>query len=271
MALPSPATGWKLVKWLIKQGGEILPPAVAYLLLQLDEDEEADPLRWVRVHVLYSRYTPSGTQEDLAQFKLDLVNITGGALDTSWTAGDFSAVDSALDTFTTAIRPYQANTHTLHSYRYYGMGFNDADPGPSDLNPKQQRPFADTGGPVYVIGKSGTGTATATHPYQVAATITLKTGWPKHWGRIYIPGAALPLDPGARWGGSQMQTVANAMFDLNDDLAAAGFLLTVPVAQVNKQRYHALLGVNSIVMDDIPDVVRRRRPREVKQRFTGVE
>jgi hypothetical protein len=271
MALPASAGTWRAVRWLVRHADEVLGPLGLYLLEQLDNNEPVADLAWVRMNLRFGRATPAGTTEDYAQFKLDLLNITSGAVDTSWVPADFTAVATALDAFATRILPFVSSTHTLKEYRAYKMRFNPSDPGPGHGPANPQRPFLDSGPPVYVLAKNVFGTGTSATPYQVACTVTLKTPWPKHWGRIYIPGAALGMTSSGRWVTASQQTIADAAFDLQDDLAAAGFLITVPVAQVAKERFHALLAPTSMVVDDIPDVIRRRRPKQAAVRAIGVE
>lgn len=271
MALPASAVSWKLFRFLIRTAGEVLPATAAYLIDQLQQEESVADLAWVRWNVRYSRYTPPGTIEDKAQFKIDLLNLTGGSIDTSWTAGDFGAVKTAVDSFLSTMAAFTSSQVTAVEHRAYAMRFNVSDPGPGPGPKSTSRPFADTGPPVYVNTISIPGTGGTGYPYQVAASVTLKTGWPGHWGRIYLPGAAGGMAAGGRWVSTYAQALANAAFDLNDDTAAAGFVWCVPVTQVHKQKYHALTGIASIVVDDIPDVQRRRRPRQAALRAVGVE
>lgn len=271
MALPASAATWRAVRYLVKAAEVVIPAGVAYLADQLQAQETVEPLAWVRVINKYTRATPTGTSEDAAQWKLDLLNLTGGSVDTSWTSGDFAAVATAFDAFETAWKANRMSSHTLVEYRGYPMRFNPSDPGP-DADGKGARPFADTGPPVWLASRTSPGTASSNAmPYQVACTITMRTAWPKHWGRIYLPGPNIPLGTGSRWAPAQMQSLANAFFDLQDDLAAAGFLVVIPVGQLTKAPFHALLGVNEVVVDDIPDVVRRRRPKRAAARAVGVE
>lgn len=271
MPLPNPTSTWRAVRFLAREAAFALPAAAAYLEGLLDQHESVADLAWVRAHVRYARTTPAGTSEDFAEFKLDLLNITGGAVDTSWTAGDFAACDTAIQTFLTTQAPRTAPNHTAKEIRYYAMAFNPADPGPGGGIGSPPRPFLDTGPPIYVKAVNTVGTNSNWFPYQVSATITLRTAWPRHWGRIYLPGAALGLDANGRWTAATTQPTANAMFDLLDDLAAAGFLVVIPTTQASKALVHGLLGVTTAVVDDIPDVVRRRRPKTAAVRSVGIE
>lgn len=271
MALPSSSSVWRAAKWLIKGTEYAVPVGLAWLNDALDDDADVADPGWLRINVRYSRLTPAGTSEDMAQFKFDVVNITGGAIDTTWTAGDFTALQTPLDAFATLLQGKMESSHVLKEYRGYAMGFNPSDPGPGAGPKSTSRPFRDTGPPVWVVTKTVAGTLTPALPYQVAMTATLKTGWASHWGRIYLPGVNTGIDSNGRWGASGRQTIANGLFDLQDDWAAAGFLVTVPVGQLNKQPFHALLGVHQVVVDDIPDVQRRRRPRQAVSRAIGIE
>lgn len=265
------SVAWRTAKWLVKHADDIAPPAYFVLKELLDNDVDVDEPGWHRFVVKYNRATPSGITEDTAQWKIDLLKVADGGSDNSWTGAEFTAIGSAIDSFCTAVRSHLATTHTYAELRAYRMRFNPGDPGPGQgpLNPP--KPFQMTGPPVYVIGKSQAGTGASVYPYQVACSVTLRTGWPRHWGRIYLPGFGSTMDTKGRIPSATTVTIANAAFDLADDLAAAGFLWCVPVTQLNKQRFHGLLGVRDVVVDDIPDVIRRRRPKYPAFRTVGVE
>lgn len=266
MALPSPTSTWRAVKFLVRAGEMAIPAGLAWMADQISEDAEVSSLEWVRWQCIIGRSTPALTSEDKAQFKVDLLNITSGNVDTSWTAGDFANVKAKFDTFCTAMKAYTTDSHTFDSYRAYHMRFNPS--------PDITRPFADTGAPVYVATGVGNATGSIRLPYQVAATVTLRTAWAKHWGRIYLPGPFYTggaVDANGRLPALYRTAVANLVFDLFDDLAAADFLPVVPVGQLEKQPFHALLGVSETVVDDIPDVQRRRRPKMAAARTIGIE
>jgi hypothetical protein len=134
--------------------------------------------------------------------------------------------------------------------------------------PDLLRPFAETGPPssLVVIGPSA-GTGTGVLPYQTAPTVTFRTAWPKHWGRIYLPvPPAAALDSTGRFTSSYRSTMHTAVKALLGGLHDDGFYPVIPVGQLNKEPWHALLSVSAVVMDDIPDVQRRRRPRQVVSR-----
>lgn len=234
-----------------------------------DGNEQAD-LTWMRWHCIVQRTTPVGTVEDRAGFKLDLLNITSGAVDSTWTSTDFTQAITPIDTFLTAIKLQTTPAHSYVEHVVYGMRFNPADPGPiaPGVTP---RPFLNTGPPIYRTPATQVGQAgLSVLPYQTACSITFRTAWPKHWGRIFPPGLTPTLTANGRWTTSGIQNIANAARAMGSGLADRGFLLVTPVSQLDKQPFHALLGVTDYVVDDVPDVIRRRRPKQASVRALGV-
>src|SRR5512144_1250752 len=103
MAYPNPGSLWKFAKYLLRASEYVIPPTLAYLESQAGNVEAPDDPHWVRAVIKTTRTTPTGTSEDFAQFKFDFVNITGGALDSSWTYADLSDVDAHLSSMLTAL------------------------------------------------------------------------------------------------------------------------------------------------------------------------
>jgi hypothetical protein len=252
-AIPTPLPLWAKAILQIAPFAEV---ALPWLLDKLDFGaEEVDPLEWRRYEIGYTRPTPSGTVEDKAWWTMDIANITGGALDASWTSGDYSAVLTAYNTLMGSLNAQMANAVTEAEVRVYKRAFNSMD------NPK---PFAESGPPEVIYTPARTGTAgTTTVPYQIACSVTEKTPWPGHWGRAYLPNFGVgKLDANGRWTSATTSSVAAAFGTFATSLQASGFFLVVPVTQVAKQPFRALLPVTSIQVDDIPDVQRRRRPKQ---------
>lgn len=189
----------------------------------------------------------------------DLVNFTSGDVDNTWITTDFTTFENAFDTFWTSVKPYVHSSHSLVEYRWYRMAFSDID------DPK---PFVPSGTPVRSTAKAVPGTYTTTGaPYQVAMSVTEKTAWAKHWGRFYLPGVgAGNFSSDGRFTSAICTSVANATQALYNTLAAAQIYPAVPVTQIDKASARVLLGVNEIQVDDVPDVVRRRRPKRASAR-----
>jgi hypothetical protein len=142
-------------------------------------------------------------------------------------------------------------------YRWYVREFTPVGPGNA---------FLDSGPPARVTTKSLAGTGTNYMPPQVAFALTEKTAWPKHWGRTYLPTPQGLHVFGDRWTSACVDTIVGAANTLYQGLAAAEFFPVVPVTQVASDPARALVGITQVQGDDIPDVIRRRRPRNTTYR-----
>lgn len=221
-------------------------------------------LEWRKLVLTYQRATPAGTVEDHAQIGFDFVNITGGSVDTSWITSDYTTIEAAVDTWVAAVKTMQHTSHTLDGFRWYRMKFLDP------MLPNKR--FEDSGPPVRLTTRSVPGTnVNLPLPYQMAFSVTERTAVPKHWGRFYLPGVVSTdaNGTGGRIGTTPRTTLANATAAMYSTCAAAELFPVVPVTQVNKVLGGALLGITDVVVDDIPDVIRRRRPKQAAARTVG--
>lgn len=250
----------KLARWLLREATAAVPAGLAWLTTDLVANQAAPTtLEWRRFQMVWNRTTPTGTSEDRAQVKLDLLNVTSDELDVTWTSTDYSTVQNLLNTWKNAILPYMSPSQQWVQTRAYRMKFNPL--------PDVTRPFAETGPPVYVTTIGGTATGTGAVPYQIAPTVTFRTSWPKHWGRMYLPTPGTgSFDANGRLTSTYITGVQAATATLLGGLHDAGFYPVVPVGQLDKQPFHALLGVTVVTVDDVPDVQRRRRARQVSSR-----
>lgn len=234
-------------------------------------------LEWRYVAFSFQRSTPVSTLEDRAMFGLNVTNITNGDLDKSWTTQDYTDCDTAFTEFFTAIKANISTSHTLIDYRYYKKTFNASIPAntPADaIDPatgKKYIRFNKLGAPEHIFAVNMPGTAAQQPlPYQCSCSITLKTPTPKHWGRIYLPGlTSAGVTTNGRLISSMCTFNANQMAELIDDLHQKGFQIVVPTTQVQNVIHYALSTVSQVVVDDIPDVQRRRRPKQAALRSVG--
>ena len=205
----------------------------------------------------YARSTPAGSTEDVAQIGFDVANVTNSAWDSSWTFGDHQTVHNALFAFDAAWKSMRTSTCSLTSIKAYPRAFAD----PMTL----EKRFATGGPPTWNSAQAVVGTnATNPLPYQVAMSVTLKNAFPRHWGRVYIPGLTEDATTSnGRWDQADMQTMEGAAAVLLQTLWDADFPIVTASTQYDNQLVGQLLGVTSIQVDDIPDVIRRRRPRQV--------
>jgi hypothetical protein len=180
---------------------------------------------------------------DRVQTHIDFMNITAGAPDDTWTAGDFTTVEGAIDAFWGSVKSMYHTGTVLSELRWYRVGPGAAPPEPTvRVQPRS------------VAGTSGTGPM----PQQVAVTISLRTALRKHWGRMYLPVPTITqLAAGGLLSSVAVDAYAAAFNTLVTTVETADFYPVV--YSRTKQRAYA---VNRVVVDNVADIQRRRRPEK---------
>lgn len=194
---------------------------------------------------LFEMKDPAGSfgTRERGLFGIHWINTTGGALDTTWTTADYAAVESATQTFWTAVSSYSSTDFRLVEHRWYMFG-----PGVTKPNPPSR---------ITTLATPIVGASNVVMPHQVSSTITLRTALRRHWGRIYIPTCGAALLTGGVYGGGTMTALSSA----------ARTLFTAPgtsqgIAPVVWDRvHHRAYGVTDLEIDNVPDIQRRRRIR----------
>lgn len=188
---------------------------------------------------------------DRVQTHIDFMNMTGGAPDDTWTAGDFTTVEGAIDTFWGAIKSMYHTGLVLTELRWYRIGPGATPPEPTVRVTSRS-----------VAGTSGTGSM----PQQCAVTISLRTALRKHWGRLYLPTPTITqLAAGGLLSNTAVDAYAAAFNSLVTTIETADFYPVV----YSRQRERAY-AVNRMVVDNIIDIQRRRRPeRSTYQKVYG--
>jgi hypothetical protein len=253
--IPIPLPPW--AKFVLRYG----PAAGGFLWALVDylrQEDAAEALEWRRLMVRYADGDSAEARDDMF-ITFDLVNVTNGNIDTTWSTTDYTNAEALFDTFFTNMKPNYGASMTVDQYRWYRRMFNPYS--------NTTKAFADSGPPVRLTSKTITGTA-GSFFHQMACAVTEKTPWPKHWGRFYLPAIAATSSTGGRWANATVDTVAGHVNTLYQGLAAAELFPVVPVTQVDKDPLRALIGVEKIQIDNVPDVVRRRRPASVTYRKT---
>lgn len=236
---------------------------VAYALLFDDDVQTIDlnDIEWRRVQLKFTRTAPSGATEDAAYLKFDIFSLGDDWVPATWSTGHYTQNETALNTWWTAVKPYVSPNHTLAEYRWYRMSF---------MNPMSvDKRFADSGPPLRVttVGTPGTDATSSYNPYQIAASVTFKTAHRKHWGRIYIPGLANQrIGSTSRISSACCDALATATDALFSTMHGNVDWPFVPSTQTDGTLAPAMLGISEIQVDDIPDVIRRRRPRSTTYR-----
>lgn len=181
-----------------------------------------------------------GGSIDPAQTHFDIVNVTAGAIDDTWTDTDFTQCETALDAFWTAVKSLFPDELHLHGYRWYRLGPGATPPEPA----------------IRTVTRDVAGTSTSSPmPQQVGSTLSWRTGVRKRWGRSYLPSTTVAQIGGdGNYLSGYVDALANAAHTLVGALAANDFRLVV--YSPTKQRAY---DVEKVVVDSIPDIQRRRR------------
>jgi hypothetical protein len=124
------------------------------------------------------------------------------------------------------------------------------------------QPGADMGDPVRVTPLVLQGTSSVgVMPPQCAVSVTWKTAQRKRWGRIYIPGCTLAiLTSEGRIQGAVQNTMANAAVQLTDRSGTGAALI------VFSRVHWTHSDVEQVQVDDVVDIIRRRRFSSVNYR-----
>lgn len=274
-ALPAPLPLWN--KTLIKATSfEVV--GEAGIFTNVSVASAITDVTWNYSVARWSRPVPATTTEDYAQVGINVAKITAGDLVKNWGVSDHNAVLNALATYVSAFLPQMASTYRLVDFRAYMRSFNpDLPVGSPVVDPTTHLPaidpstgelwqrFARSGPPALITPSTAPGTGTGQAlPHQTALSITFKTAGPKHWGRIYMPSlvqSATDTTNQGRWTTAIMTAAATAAASLVSTLQAGGYYLVVPNTQQDGKFAMGLSQVTSIQVDDIPDVIRRRRPK----------
>lgn len=270
--------------WLVKIASEIVSLVLTdYFTDGVGEVAVPDEAEWRHLTFRVERQTPIGTTEDYALWGLDIVNMTGGTLDSSWTPGDYTNVDNAVTELLQAIRASTYNSHTYVDVQYHMRKFHPDFPAgqpvpqyytdPETQKVKEVPRFAKTGAPLHVLVVNQAGSAGVDPTaYQNACSVTFRTAAKGHWGRVYLPGIVMGAaqEASGRRQNSVCQSIANAFAEFASDLGTNDFFLKVAMTQHAKVYEGALSAVKDIVVDDVPDVIRRRRPKQAKTYALGV-
>lgn len=192
-----------------------------------------------RLQVRYAAIR-TGLQPDVFENVLHFINTEAGVAGEILNDTKKGAVESAFVTFFTAVKTHACPYVALDSFRWYGVNFTDPLTGPPNR-------ITDV--------TNVAGTYTGGFPAQVATSITMRTALRKHWGRIYFPGARVQGTDGLTDNAS-VDGMAAAFRTFVNSCAAAN---VSPV--VYSRAAQAAMSVSAIEVDNVPDVVRRRRPK----------
>lgn len=189
--------------------------------------------------IVYDRTPVAGT-EDVAVTTHDF----GSDQNHNLTLAEATAIMTAFNTFWLAIDDRIANNVRLREGRFYDGYNGDGSPGEVD----------------FIIPSTLPGLSVAAMlPPQCACAITERTGQRRSWGRWYLPGLSTEVlsDDGRILGGIVTQ-FANAARDLYNAWATSVYQPIV-WTKIPNVAPRVQLEVDEIQVDDVVDIIRRRR------------
>jgi len=176
---------------------------------------------------------------DPASIHFDFLNMTAGNPDDTWTTTDYTTLEGYITTFWNAIISKLPPNHVATAYTWHRVGAGVTKPNPAER----------------ILSTPGVSmpTGTGVNAPQVACSITFRTGVRRSWGRTYLPYGGV-LTSARRIPSADVTAIANAMNTLVTSAASSDFHLVVTSGHLSSS-----LNVEHIEVDDVSDIVRRRR------------
>lgn len=198
----------------------------------------ASAVHVARLQVRYGAIR-SGMPDDVYENVLHFVNSAAGLAGEAVLDTQKAAVETAFNTFWGAVASRVPSYINLQEFRWYGLTLGDPISGPPTR---------------VTAGSHSPGTWSSTVPSQVASSITLRTALRKHWGRIYLPLATVGTD--GMVSSSTVDALANSFKNFATSCQAASITPVVfsPVRQ-------SVMSIAAIEVDNVPDIIRRRRAK----------
>ncbi len=220
----------------------------------------AAPFELRKAQVRWGRESGAIAGTDDAVTTHHFIKLAGGVPSDTWAEADFTAIESAMLAFWNAVDDFYTNNTSYKQVRWYRAG-------PSVAPPQA---------PVRIIDPAAAGIANdePNGAPQVAVSVTEKTSDAKSWGRFYLP-APIPRIA-ATTAGRVATGFATAIADAADVMYEAFITAGTPAvvystAKPARQtaggtelpaRAARALGVTTVQVDDLFDVIRSRRWNE---------
>lgn len=215
----------------------------------------------------FSRQPSGGVTEDVAVMTFHFLKTSAPTL--PWSETDPATIEDDLTTLWTAIAGDFSNMMRSDQYRWYrdGPAYYELVP---EEDPYRYQPIGDN--PAFRVTEVDVagGSATSMLPPQVAISVTEKTSIRGSWGRFYLPNPGVSIaDPQGRVTPTWLSSVVAALGTFYGTLKAAGTPCVVfSIQKPERPRKNGnMLGpeparaleITEIVMDNVFDVIRRRR------------
>jgi len=193
----------------------------------------------VRRATLVIDRTASQAGADNAVMHFDFLNFTSGSPDDTWITADYTTLEGFLSTWMTAVATSMPSGWKFTQIIWHRVGTGITKPNPAERN--------------VTLGTPITGSGGTNHIPQAACSITFRTGVRRSWGRTYLPWG-MPVGAGLMLTSAQCDSIASSTNTLVTSSATNDFQLVVVSAPLR-----SALTVESIEVDNVYDVIRRRR------------
>jgi hypothetical protein len=200
----------------------------------------------VRRVSLYIDRATADVGADPAFMHFDVLNTTSGSPDDTWIAADYNAVESALGSLAGAMATWMPTGYKVTEFIWHRVGTGVSKPNPAERTTIVTTPVTGTGG--------------ARSLPQTSCSLTFRTGVRRSWGRTYMPLGDQPISF-QRVPAATVDAIATAVNAFVTSLASSDMHLVV----VSKPLASSL-NVEHIEVDDVADVIRRRRWKQTKYR-----
>jgi len=196
----------------------------------------------------------------------EIVNLTDGKVDGTWNSTDNSNVYAYLDQCIAAMALLVANYLVADRVDSYIRGYNPySDP----------RPFALTGPPEFSNAMNHAGAMNAQLSPSGCSSITELTPSRPHWGRLYTPTLGNNAwHSSGRVEATTVNALANAVHTFYEALMANQYFPVVATTMsggspgVAGKPTRVLSSVTGVRVDDVGDIIRRRRTKNAQLRVT---
>jgi hypothetical protein len=200
-----------------------------------------------RTQLVFGRTTAAATREDVMVTHLDWAHVDVGVC-TPLSSTEMGEVETAIATFMAAGATWFHSSVFVDRLRWFEYQPITTRPGPT---------VRDTD-----VNHVGSGATRL--PDQLAITSTYRTCSRKHWGRSYWPMNVVGNNDSllGRVPSSRCTSISNALDTLLATQGAGGGIM----ACVASIQYAGVMNVKELVVDDVWDVIRRRRAKQASFR-----
>lgn len=258
--IPAPLPPWAKVALWIAPG---IPSGLHFVLDHIGElfDNQAPaPSSWRQVMWVFQDMADPDTA-NRAIFTIDLANITNGVVDGTWTDQDYTDVEGELTAMWLQLKAFTSQRCTLVERRYYVRTFNDM---------SITKPFGPSGPPERIFPLNVAGGTGLSQAPQVSVSVTERTAYPKHWGRFYLPWPASDtVDSRGHITTAATDAIGASVNLYFGTLMGREFFPVVPYTQVDRQPNRGLLTVDQVQVDNVFDVIRRRRSHTATHKYVN--